>query len=149
MHVSRSSSLALLIFALTTGAAGQGFKVYPGATKYTPPDTQETRDALKAMPAGTTGTAYTTSDSFEKVVAFYKGFAKEYQIPGRHGNGKLPNGQEMKQTFLIFDGAADIVASKNWAKVQRPFIGSVTFKGGAPEYKDIRDITEIVVTEKK
>jgi len=144
-----SKFASLLILALIASAAAQGFKPYPGASKYDPPDTQETRDAMKALPAGTTSVAYTTNDSYEKVVAFYKNFAKEYQIPGRRGNGKLPNGQEMKQTFLIFDGAADIVASKSWAKVQHPFVGSIDFKGGMPSYKDIRDITEIVVTEKK
>jgi hypothetical protein len=149
MHSLKFASLALLIFALTTGAAGQGFKPYPGATKYTPPDTKETREAMKALPPGTTGTTYTTNDSFEKVVAFYKGIGKEYKMPGMRGGGKLPTGQEMKQTFLIFDGAADIMTSKSWAKVQHPFIGSVDFKGGAPEYHDIRDITAIVLTEKK
>jgi hypothetical protein len=149
MRTLKLASLAVLIVALTTGAAGQGFKPYPGATKYTPPDTRETRDAIKALPLGTTSTAYITKDSFEKVAAFYKGFAKEYKMPGMRGGGKLPTGQEMKMTFLIFDGAADITTSKSWAKIQNPFIGSVSFKGGAPEYSDIRDITEIVVTEKK
>ncbi len=150
MRTPKFATLALLIFALITGATAQGFKLYPGATKYTPPDTKETREAMKALPPGTTSTAYITKDSFEKVVAFYKGFGKEYKMPGMRGGGKLPTGQEMKQTFLIFDGAADITTSKSWAKVQHPFIGSVDFKaGGAPEYSDVRDITEIVLTEKK
>jgi hypothetical protein len=149
MHPLKFASLALLVLALTTGAAAQGFKVYPGATKYNPPDTKETRDAMKALPPGTTSTIYTTNDSFEKVVAFYKGFAKEYQMPGRRGGGKLPSGPDLKEAYLIFDGAADMLTSKSWAKVQRPFIGSVDFKGGVPEYKDVRDVTAIVVAEKK
>lgn len=149
MHSPKVASLALLILALTTAAAGQGFKPYPGATKYTPPDTQENRELMKALPPGTTTAAYITKDSFEKVVAFYKGFAKEYKMPGMRGGGKLPSGQDMKQTFLIFDSAADIITSKSWAKVQNPFIGSVDFKGGAPVYSDVRDVTEIVMTEKK
>jgi hypothetical protein len=82
-------------------------------------------------------------------VAFYKGFAKEYRMPGMPGGVKLPTGQEMQQTFLILDGAADITTSKRWVTVQHPFIGSVDFKGGAPEYSDIRDITAIVLTESK
>jgi hypothetical protein len=149
MHTLKFASLALLIFALTTGAAAQGFKPYPGATKYTPPDTKENREMMKAIPAGTTSTAYITKDPFEKVVAFYKGSAKEYKMPGMRAGGKLPTGQEMKQTYLIFDGAADITTSKSWAKVQSPFIGSVDFKGGAPVYSDVRDVTEIVLAEKK
>jgi len=149
MHTAKFARLTLLIFGLTIGAAGQGFKPYPGATKYTPPDTKENREMMKAMPPGTTSTAYITKDSYEKVVAFYKGSAKEYKMPGMPANRKLPTGQEMKQTFFIFDGAADITTSKSWAKVQNPFIGSVDFKGGAPVYSDVRDVTEIVLSEKK
>jgi hypothetical protein len=44
------TSLVLLTLALTAAAAGQGFKVYPGATNYTPPDTEETRESAKALP---------------------------------------------------------------------------------------------------
>jgi len=149
MNTQKLVSFVLLVFALSTGADAQGFKLYPGATKYTPPDTKDTRDAMKSLPPGTTTTAYITNDSFEKVVAFYKSSAREYKMPGMRGDGKLPTGQEMKQTFLIFDGASNIGTSKSWAKVQHPFVGSVDFKGGMPEYSEIRDITEIVVTEKK
>jgi hypothetical protein len=149
MRTLKFASLALLMLALATGAAGQHFKPYPGATKYTPPDTEENRELMKALPADTTATAYLTKDSFEKVVAFYKGSAKEYKMPGMPANRKLPTGQEMKQTYMIFDGSADITTSKSWAKVQNPFIGSVDFKGGAPVYSDVRDVTEIVVSEKK
>lgn len=149
MHTAKLASLTLLIFVLSILAAGQGFKPYPAGTKYTPPDTKENREMMKAMPPGTTSTAYITKDSYEKVVAFYKGFAKEYKMPGMPANRKLPTGQEMKQTFFIFDGAADISTSKSWAKVQNPFIGSVDFKGGAPVYSDVRDVTEIVLSEKK
>jgi hypothetical protein len=66
------------------------------------------------------------------------------ETPGR----KLPSGQELKMTFIIF--AATLTASKHWAKIQRPFIGEVSVGGaGGPEYKDIRDLTEIVVTDKE
>jgi hypothetical protein len=149
MHTLKFASYALLIFSLTTAAAAQAFKPYPGASKYTPPDTNETRQAMKNVPAGTTNTIYTTNDSFEKVVAFYKAFAKQYDMPNRRGGGKLPNGQEIQQTFMLFDGAANLMTSKYWAKIQHPFVGSVTINGGVPEYKDIRDITEISLVEKK
>lgn len=149
MHSLKFASLALLILALTTAAAGQGFKVYPGATKYTPPDTERTREAAKALPPGMTSTIYTTNDSFEKVAAFYKNLGKEYKMPGARTGRKLPSGQELKEMYLIFDGAADIMASKTWAKVQRPFIGDVDLKGGVPQYMDVRDLTTIIVAEKK
>ncbi len=97
---------------------------------------------MKALPPGTTMTAYVTDDSFDKVVSFYKTFAKQYDIRRRRGDKRLPNGQELQQTFMIFDGAADIMTSRTWAKIQRPFVGSVDLKGSAPEYKDVRDVTE-------
>jgi hypothetical protein len=143
------SATLLLVLAGTTEVAGQGFKTYPGATKFTPPVTEETKKALNELPPGTQSSYYLTDDSFEKVTEFYKGFAKEYTMPlGRRG-GKLPNGQEMKAAFFIFDGAKDLATSKSWAKVQRPYIGSVEMKGLVPEYHDIRDVTAITVVEKK
>jgi hypothetical protein len=33
--------------------------------------------------------------------------------------------------------------------VQHPFIGGVEFKDGAPQYEDVRDVTEIAVSQKK
>lgn len=72
MHFLRSACVALLACAVTSAVAGGGFKPYPGAVKYTPPDTQETREAMKSLPPGTTSTTFLTNDPFEKVVAFYK-----------------------------------------------------------------------------
>lgn len=147
MRTKTFAGVGLLVLAMSVGAAGQGFKVYPGATKYTP-DTKETKEATQTLPPGTTTAVYLTDDSFEKVVAYYKSFAKEYTMPRRRPADKLPNGQDLKQTFFIFDGADSIVTSKNWAKVQRPFIGSVEMKDMTPQYHDIRDVTEIGVTQK-
>lgn len=150
MNRAKFAGAAVLVLAVTTIVAGQGFKVYPGATKFTPPDNEETRAALKALPPGTEATYYVTNDSFEKVAAFYKGFAKEYTMPGRKSGRKLPSGQEIKQTFFIFDGAKDIITSKSWADVQRPYIGWITMKGFVPEYHDVREnVTAIVLTQKK
>ena len=149
MSRARFVSTAILLLAVMTVVAGEGFKVYPGATKYTPPETQETRAVLKALPPGSQVAYYLTNDSFEKVVAFYKSFAKEYAIPGRRSAGKLPNGQEIKQDFFIFDGAKDIITSKSWADVQRPYVGSVRMNGMVPDYQDVRDVTAIVFTQKK
>jgi hypothetical protein len=141
------TAVAVLIVALV--AFGQGFKVYPGAEKYMPPDNEETRQAKAALPPGTTATYYTTNDGYEKVVGFYKTLGKEYSMPGMPKDRRLPSGQVLKQTFFIFDGAADLGSSKSWAKVQRPLIGSITLKGAMPEYHDIRDVTSITVAEKK
>src|SRR5215469_3094965 len=149
MSKARFASTAILLLAVTMVVVGQDFKVYPGATKYTPPETEEMRAVLKALPPGSQVAYYLTNDSFEKVVTFYKSFAKEYAIPGRKSAGKLPNGQEIKQDFFIFDGAKDIITSKSWADVQRPYVGSVRMNGMVPEYQDVRDVTAIVFTQKK
>jgi hypothetical protein len=140
-------AMGLAVGMTAVGAAGQAFKVYPGAKKYTP-DTKETQDAAKSLPPGTEATIYLTDDSFEKVAAFYKGMGKEYAMPGMK-KGKLPSGQEMEQAIFIFDGAADLMSSKNWVKVQRPYIGGLKMNGATPEYHDIRDVTAIVFVQKK
>lgn len=95
---------------------------------------------------------YATGDSFEKVFAFYKGKAKEYKMPHREKEGvkKLPSGQELKEAFFIFDGAPDIITSKLWVKIQRPYIGRVEMgKDYQVRYEDIRDITAITVSEQR
>jgi hypothetical protein len=102
---------ALLLVAMTM--AGQTPKVYPGASKYNPPDTPENRAALKAMPPDTQAAYYVTNDSFEKVVEFYRGLGKEYTMPGQRKGGKLPSGQDLKQAYFVFDGARDISESVN------------------------------------
>jgi hypothetical protein len=146
MQNIRLTAIAIAVLALTAVLAGQGFKIYPGASKFTPPDTKENREMLKALPPGTEATIYLTNDSFEKVAAFYKGFAREYTMPGMPKGRKLPNGQELKQTYFIFDGAKDLATSKSWAQVQRPFIGSI---GDNLEPRDVRDVTVINVSQKK
>jgi hypothetical protein len=87
-------------------------------------------------------TIYVNGDSYEKVYSFYKGVGKEYQMPGVSGKTtKLPSGKELKSAFFIFDGAKDLMSSKLWAKIQRPYIG-LTMEEGP-------DMTYIIVSEKK
>lgn len=144
MQKLKLAFIAILLLAMTTAVAGQGFKVYPGATVYTPPTT---KDSAKP-PAGTQITDYLTNDSFESVVAFYSQLGKEYTAKGLPRGGTLPDGQEIKQAYFIFDGATNLVTSKSWALIQRPFIGSIEMKG-KPVYHDIRDVTVIGLSQKK
>ena len=146
MRVSGMAALGLLV---AMAAVGQAPKIYPGAKKYTPPETEETKEAEKAMPPGMQSTIYLTDDGYQKVATFYRGAGKEYTMPGMAKGAKLPSGQEMQQSFFLLDGAADLQSSKSWVKVQRPFIGSVSVKDGVPEFKDIRDVTAIEMVEKK
>lgn len=135
-----------LALAFATLVLAQSFKPYPGAKEYTPPDTEQNRAMKKQLPPDIVATSYTTDDSFDKVVAFYKGFATEYTMPGIPKTRTLPNGQELKQTYFIFDGAKDPPSSKTWAQIQRPLIGSIDEN---LQPRDIRDVTVINVSQKK
>jgi hypothetical protein len=145
MQNSTLRGMGVMVLAVTTLVAAQSFKVYPGAKKLVSPETKESKEASASLPAGTEINSYLTDDSFEKVVAFYKGLGKESSLPFMKKGEKLPNGQEIKRTWFIFDGAEDISTSTNWAMVQRPYIGSVEMKGTTPQYHDIRDVTAITV----
>jgi len=153
MHRKRLTLTLLFVTLLVISCvtiAGE-FKPYPGARI----DEKATQEARKmTVESGMPDihpSIYTTSDPFEKVYAFYQGMGKEYQMPGRvKGKPKmLPSGQELKEAYFILDGAGDLMASKLWIKVQRPYIGNIKLEGLNPKYEDVRDLTAIVVSEKK
>jgi len=67
--------------------------------------------------------------------------SKEYIMPRASGTSGKPKKYEkydLYEAFFIFDDAKDLASSKLWVKVQRPYIEN-----------DVRDITVILVTEKK
>ena len=97
MRIPNFAMLASLAFALTAGAAEEGLKLYPGATKYTPPDSEEIRKWASALPPGTTIIAYLSNDSFERVLAFYRGLGRPYTNPNTPVGDKLPNGQRIEK----------------------------------------------------
>lgn len=140
----------LVVFAFSTLVIAAEFKPYPGS-KIDNKATKDATELLKQSGMAGKATIYTTNDSFEKVHAFYKGIAKEYKMPGeKGGKKKLPSGQELQEAYFIFDGAADIMSSKLWIKIQRPYIGSVEMgKDFQVKYKDVRDVTAITVSEQK
>lgn len=116
----------LLILLWASTVAADGFKPYPGAKVDAKPIRKA--NALGATAGGKTpapkATIYTSADAYEKVYAFYRGTAKEYLMPGPAGNKRaLPLGKEPKASFFIFHGAQDLMTSKCWAKIQRPYIG--------------------------
>jgi hypothetical protein len=137
-----------LTLVWTIAAPAADFKPYPGAGV----DEAVTREARQAAaqsplhPPGVVPTIYLTDAPFEKVAAFYRGLGREYQMPGSKDRGpqKLPGGRELKEGFFIFDGAKDLVTSRSWAKVQRPFVGGVKMAGSTPQYQDIREVTVII-----
>ena len=94
-------------------------------------------------------TAYISNDSYEKVVAFYRGIGKDYTPNQKRAPPQLPHGQRLRKTFVILDGSVDLESSKNWVAVQHPFFGAVSLSGGKPQYNDVRDATEIAWTKKE
>jgi hypothetical protein len=130
-------------------ARAADFKLYPGAKldeKLTAASNQLARES--EMTKNRQSSIYITADPFEKVVAFYKDIARTYEMPGRAKTlRKLPNGQEIKQAFFIFDDASDIATSKLWMSVQHPYIGAG--KDFMPNYNDVREVTVISVSQQK
>lgn len=131
------------VAALAVGQ--QGNKMYPGA-RIDQASTEEAKTAGAQQPE-LDMTVYATADTFEKVYAFFKKTGKEYKVIGS-GVRKLPNGQELKNAFFILDEGADLVSSKVWVKVQRPYIGQYGLVRNAPQ-NDIRDVTAIVLAKRK
>lgn len=131
--------LMVIVIVLMFSAVvfGEGFKVYPGA-KLDQKATDFSNERAKMSKMSSKTKVYTTNDSFEKVVSFYKGIAKEYVRPGISEKG-------FKMTFFIFDNGKDIVTSKLYTKVQRPAMG--LYKEDIQTMKT-RDVTMIVLVEK-
>lgn len=142
--------LSLLMFlAFATLVLAVEFKPYPGAA-IDQKATKEATELVKQAGMARKATIYTTSDSFEKVYAFYQGIAKDYGMPSHKEPLKLPSGEVLKEAYFIFDGVADIMSSKLWIKIQRPYIGRVEMgKDFQVKYEDVRDITAITVSEQK
>ena len=130
-----------IVFIYAALVFASEFKVYPGA-KIDEKTTKEANEAAQgAKMSNVKSTIYTTTDSFPKVTSFYKGMSKEYIMPRASGTSGKPKKYEkydLYEAFFIFDDAKDLASSKLWVKVQRPYIEN-----------DVRDITVILVTEKK
>jgi hypothetical protein len=145
--------LVVLTCALAAAALAADFKPYPGARL----DEATTREARQSaaqspfQPQGMVPTIYLSTAAFEKVAAFYRGLAREYKMPGKQGRSpqKLPGGQELKEAYFIFDGAKDLMTSRRWAKVQRPYVGGMKMVGRTPQFQDIRDVTVIILSAGK
>ena len=133
-------TILVLLLTLSVTYAGD-FKVYPGAKL----DEQLTKEAVQQAAQANVDSKpsiYVTDDSFDKVYSFYQVIGKEYQMPyAKPGKvQRLPSGKELKAAFFIFDGASDLAGSKQWIKIQRPYIG--------PGMKEGPDRTYISLVEK-
>lgn len=129
--------MARFILVLLAGSIllAQDFKPYAGSKL----DEKATREASAAAP-GKRSDVYTTSDSFDKVYAFYKGLYKEFAMSSQPP--KPPSGQQIRWAFFILDGGTILANSKYWMKIQRPYIGGV-------DGSDTRDLTVIQTIRSK
>ena len=139
-----------MLFALPAPGFSASFKVYPGAKLEDVYETKQSEVGAK-MSRAPKVIIFTTNDLFENVVAFYRGTAREYIIPGSSGKPmKLSSGQELKEAYFIFDGAGDLGTSKHWIKIQRPYLSRARTSEGVPgKYEKIRDVTAIIEEDKR
>jgi hypothetical protein len=141
-----------LVMSFTLAALGfsASFKVYPGAKVEEVYDAKQSETGAK-MSKSPKIIIFTTNDFFENVVAFYRGTGREYRMPGSSGKPiKLPSGQELKEAYFIFDEAADIMASKHWIKIQRPYLSRErTKEGSRGRYEAVREVTAIIEEDKR
>lgn len=170
---------ALLLVILFAGASGptplaaapaQSFPLYPNAVR---DDALARRALAQAKRLGVGGavaeaSAYVTPDAFASVLAFYRGVAREYRMPGRpadhrfvlpgaivkdHGKIKaIPSRVSIRQAFFILDGAADLADSHRWLMIAEPIVGRMTVSRPAPDqlrftYGELRQETAITYIE--
>jgi hypothetical protein len=143
--------LALVMsFTLPTVVFAGSFKVYPGAKLEDVYEAKQSETGAK-MSKSPKVIIFTTADFFENVVAFYRGLAREYRMPGTGGKPtKLSSGQELKEAYFIFDNAADIMISKHWIKIQRPYLSRERTKEGFQgKYGAVREVTAIIEEDKR
>ena len=140
----------VISFALSTVVFAGVFKVYPGAKL------EEVYEAKQAEAGAKTSKPpkviiFTTNDFFENVVAFYRSLTKEYRMPGTGGKPmRLSSGQELKEAYFIFDDAADIMTSKHWVRIQRPYlVRGRTGEGFHGKFEAVRDVTAIIEEDKR
>jgi hypothetical protein len=125
------TACCLWLVSSWTPAAAQDFRVFPNSKI-------DEKASRQASANGSQCQVYVTSDSFDKVYAFYKDLYKEHVMPG---GPKLPSGEQVKWAFFLIDGGKDLAHSKYWMKIQRPYIG--TIDDGTADFKDIRNVTVI------
>ena len=149
----RVLTLATLFFAAAGAAVLVTIKPYPGARA----DEELSGTATTMLVAfgekatKLKATVYLTDDSFDQVTAHYLKQGKETIVPSNKPEEfkKTPSGQPIQEMYVIFDGAADIVVSNAWAKIQRPFVRSYGMVDGKPFMEGIRDATVITVVQSK
>jgi hypothetical protein len=128
-----------VLLACVTAATAAQFQLYPGA-KSDEWTANAIVEAKAALPAGTDTELYITTDSYDKVYAFYKASARETAVGG--AGLTLPNGTAIRWSFFVLDNGKTLADSKLWLKVQRPSVVDNAMK-------NVRDVTSIQLVRKK
>jgi hypothetical protein len=124
---------------LVVSASGQTFHPYPGATV-----DEAAGKAASAQRRGFVSEVYTSTDSFDKIYAFYKQKYKE--VPTPFPTQTLPSGENVRWAFFLLDSGQDLAHSRFWIKIQRPYIGTL---GNSLDYGDIRNLSVIQTVHQK
>jgi hypothetical protein len=139
----------MMFFSLSAAVFAGSFKVYPGAELedvYEP----EQSEAVPRMQKVPKVIIFTTNDFFENVVSFYRSKAREYRMPGGGKPIRLSSGQELMEAYFILDEAGDIMTSKHWIKIQRPYlVRGRTGKEFQGKYEAVRNVTAIIEEDKR
>ena len=143
-------SAFVMVLTLPAIILAGGFQVYPGVKVEGIYEARQPGPGTK-VPKAPKVIVFTTSDPFESVVAFYQGIGREYRVRGSSGNPtKLSSGQELKEAYFIFDDAGDIMTSKHWVKIQRPYLSRERTKEGLQgRYGAVREVTAIIEEDKR
>jgi hypothetical protein len=140
---------ALGLHAVAVPAAP--FQRYPGS--HVDEHTTELvnrRNTTKAGEAASRTTIYVTTDTYEKVLAWYRKFGREFVMPGGLAQPTdLPEGKKLRQSYYIFDNSTSLRGSKSWVKIQSPYAGPPWKSSPKDEDKPMKELTAIMhVTSK-
>ncbi len=148
--------------ALMPAAFAAQFQPYPGATLNDELTKEVHAELAKARPRAQLlygePKIYTTTASFEEVLAFYKKLgAKEFMlatpystgpyeetIPAEMIEGAPPGGIKFKKAILILDGSPEPYKSTCWVEISYPLAGKMVGK----KIGDIEEVTGITYVNK-
>lgn len=132
-------------------AAAAPFQRYPGAQiDERTTELVNRRAAAKGGEAAAKTTIFVTTDTYEKVLAYYRKFGREFVMPGGLAQpSDLPEGKKLRQTYIVLDGSSSLRSSKSWVKIQNPYVGPVWKTQLKPDDKPMRELTAIMHVSSK
>jgi hypothetical protein len=142
--ISLALACALGLHATLVPAAP--FQRYPGShiDEHTT-ELANRRSTAKDGEAATKTTIYVTTDSYEKVLAWYRKFGREFVMPGGLAQPTgLPEGKKLRQTYYILDSSTSLRGSKSWVKIQNPYAGPPWKAKLADQDSPMKELTAIM-----